>query len=130
MKAIVIEKFGGPESLVIKDVPILESKQGEVGEWAEWMPISGTERVSTVSTIQEESLKKALLSQVSWAALDVLLTVATLNIPESESQMLLHSGQLQKNYGWQPSQHHMLWRAPVSFGIWRYQLRRMLLFRR
>ncbi|OQD79877.1 hypothetical protein PENANT_c042G03889 [Penicillium antarcticum] len=54
MKAIVIEKFGGPESLVIKDVPTPEPKHGEVvirikafgannaemhlgkGEWAEW----------------------------------------------------------------------------------------------
>ncbi|KAJ5979154.1 hypothetical protein N7501_002496 [Penicillium viridicatum] len=96
------------------------------------MPISGIECVGTVSTIQEENLKE-LLSQVSWAALDVLLTVATLNIPESESQMLLHLGQLQKNYigtSWQPSQDRMLWCGPVSFGIWRYQLRRMSLFRR
>ncbi|KAF4763709.1 hypothetical protein N7455_011012 [Penicillium solitum] len=68
MKAIVIEKFGGPESLVIKDVPTPEPKQGEVvmqikafginhaeihmrkGEWAEWMPISGIECVGTVSS--------------------------------------------------------------------------------
>lgn len=66
-------------------------------EWTEWMPISGIECVGTVSNCQEENLKKELLSQVSWAALDVLLTVATLNIPESESQMVLHSGQLQNN---------------------------------
>lgn len=68
MKAIVIEKFGGPDSLVIKDVAIPEPKQGEViiqikafgvnhaemhmrkGEWAEWMPISGIECVGTVSS--------------------------------------------------------------------------------
>ncbi|KAJ5309277.1 hypothetical protein N7508_004656 [Penicillium antarcticum] len=61
MKAIVIEKFGGPESLVIKDVPTPEPKHGEVvirikafgannaemhlgkGEWAEWVLISGIE---------------------------------------------------------------------------------------
>lgn len=67
MKAIIIEKFGGPESLVIKDVPTPEPKQGEVvihikafginhaemhirkGEWTEWMPISGIECVGTVS---------------------------------------------------------------------------------
>ncbi|PGG98711.1 hypothetical protein AJ80_09484 [Polytolypa hystricis UAMH7299] len=66
MKAIVIEKFGGPESLVIKDVPKPEPKVGEVvikikafginhaemhmrkGEWAEWVPISGIECVGVV----------------------------------------------------------------------------------
>jgi NADPH:quinone reductase-like Zn-dependent oxidoreductase len=66
MKAIVIEKFGGPEALVIKDVPTPEPKQGEVvikikafgvnhaemhmrkGEWAEWVPISGIECVGIV----------------------------------------------------------------------------------
>ncbi|KAJ6093388.1 hypothetical protein N7486_008677 [Penicillium sp. IBT 16267x] len=66
MKAIVIEKFGGPESLVIKDVPKPEPKQGEVvirikafginhaevhmrkGEWAESVPISGIECVGIV----------------------------------------------------------------------------------
>ena len=67
MKAIVIEKFGGPESLVIKDVPQPEPASGYVvirvkafgvnhaemhmrkGEWAEWMPISGIECVGTVA---------------------------------------------------------------------------------
>ncbi|KAJ5439936.1 uncharacterized protein N7458_010934 [Penicillium daleae] len=67
MKAIVIEKFGGPESLVIKDVPRPEPASGSVvirvkafgvnhaemhmrkGEWAEWMPISGIECVGTVA---------------------------------------------------------------------------------
>ena len=66
MKAIVIEKFGGPDSLIIKEVPPPEPKPGEVvikvkafginhaemhmrkGEWAEWMPISGIECVGTV----------------------------------------------------------------------------------
>ncbi|KAJ5576992.1 hypothetical protein N7535_003918 [Penicillium sp. DV-2018c] len=66
MKAIVIEKFGGPESLIIKDVPNPEPKHGEVvirikafglnhaemhmrkGEWAEWVPISGIECVGIV----------------------------------------------------------------------------------
>ncbi|KAJ5389404.1 uncharacterized protein N7496_000472 [Penicillium cataractarum] len=67
MKAIVIEQFGGPESLVIKDVPQPEPAMGYVvirvkafgvnhaemhmrkGEWAEWMPISGIECVGTVA---------------------------------------------------------------------------------
>jgi NADPH:quinone reductase-like Zn-dependent oxidoreductase len=67
MKAIVIEKFGGPESLVIKEVPQPEPAPGYVvirvkafgvnhaemhmrkGEWAEWVPISGIECVGTVS---------------------------------------------------------------------------------
>lgn len=67
MKAIVIEKFGGPESLVIKDVDPPEPEEGHVvirvkafginhaemhmrkGEWAEWMPISGIECVGTVA---------------------------------------------------------------------------------
>lgn len=66
MKAIVIEKFGGPESLVIKDVKTPEPKEGFVlievkafgvnhaemhmrkGEWAESMPISGIECVGVV----------------------------------------------------------------------------------
>lgn len=66
MKAIVIEEFGGPESLVIKDVAPPEPEGGHVvirvkafgvnhaeihmrkGEWAEWMPISGIECVGIV----------------------------------------------------------------------------------
>jgi NADPH:quinone reductase-like Zn-dependent oxidoreductase len=66
MKAIVIERFGGPECLVVQDVPLPEPKQGEVvirikafgvnhaemhmrrGEWAEWVPISGIECVGMV----------------------------------------------------------------------------------
>ncbi|CAI7664917.1 unnamed protein product [Penicillium crustosum] len=61
--------------------------------------------------VQEENLKKGLLSQVSWAALDVKLTVATLSISEPRPRMSLHLGQLQKNYGgtsWLPSQNHMI----------------------
>lgn len=68
MKAIVIDKFGGPESLVIHDVPKPVPKAGEVviqikafginhaemhmrkGEWAEWMPISGIECVGIVAS--------------------------------------------------------------------------------
>ncbi|PWY94244.1 alcohol dehydrogenase zinc-binding domain protein [Aspergillus sclerotioniger CBS 115572] len=67
MKAIVIEKFGGPDSLVIKDIPIPEPNVGEVlisvkafginhaemhmrkGEWTEWMPVSGIECVGIVA---------------------------------------------------------------------------------
>ncbi|PYI04578.1 alcohol dehydrogenase zinc-binding domain protein [Aspergillus sclerotiicarbonarius CBS 121057] len=67
MKAIVIEKFGGPDSLVIKEIPIPEPNIGEVliqikafginhaemhmrkGEWAEWMPVSGIECVGIVA---------------------------------------------------------------------------------
>ncbi|PYH88434.1 alcohol dehydrogenase zinc-binding domain protein [Aspergillus ellipticus CBS 707.79] len=67
MKAIVIEKFGGPDSLVIKEIPAPEPKTGEVvlkvkafgvnhaemhmrkGEWAEWMPVSGIECVGIVA---------------------------------------------------------------------------------
>ena len=66
MKAIVIEMFGGPECLAIKDVPDPEPKAGLVlievkafginhaethmrkGEWAESMPISGIECVGIV----------------------------------------------------------------------------------
>ncbi|GFF28828.1 quinone oxidoreductase [Aspergillus udagawae] len=68
MKAIIIEKFGGPESLVIQEVPTPEPRQGEVvirikafginhaemhmrkGEWAEWVPISGIECVGEVAS--------------------------------------------------------------------------------
>ncbi|OOF93187.1 hypothetical protein ASPCADRAFT_408013 [Aspergillus carbonarius ITEM 5010] len=67
MKAIVIERFGGPDSLVIKDIPIPQPEAGEVlirikafgvnhaemhmrkGEWAEWMPVSGIECVGVVA---------------------------------------------------------------------------------
>ncbi|PWY79141.1 alcohol dehydrogenase zinc-binding domain protein [Aspergillus heteromorphus CBS 117.55] len=67
MKAVVIEKFGGPDSLVIKEIPKPEPKLGEVvlrvkafgvnhaemhmrkGEWAEWMPVSGIECVGVVA---------------------------------------------------------------------------------
>lgn len=66
MKAIVIEKFGGPEVLVIKDIPDPEPEPGHVviqvkafginhaethmrkGEWAEMMPVSGIECVGIV----------------------------------------------------------------------------------
>lgn len=66
MKAIVIQEFGGPESLIIKEVRHPEPKHNEVvievkafgidhaemhmrkGEWAEWMPISGIECVGVV----------------------------------------------------------------------------------
>ncbi|PYH86077.1 alcohol dehydrogenase zinc-binding domain protein [Aspergillus uvarum CBS 121591] len=66
MKAIFIEQFGGPDSLVIKEIPRPEPQTGEVvikvkafginhaemhmrkGEWAEWMPVSGIECVGIV----------------------------------------------------------------------------------
>ncbi|OCK90426.1 alcohol dehydrogenase zinc-binding domain protein [Cenococcum geophilum 1.58] len=66
MKAIIIEHFGGPDSLVIKDVPTPEPEDGYVviqikafgvnhaemhmrrGEWAESMPIIGIECVGLV----------------------------------------------------------------------------------
>jgi NADPH:quinone reductase len=66
MKAIVIEKFGGPECLVIQDLAEPEPKPGHVviqvkafginhaemhmrkGEWAEAMPVSGIECVGIV----------------------------------------------------------------------------------
>ena len=68
MRAIVIEKFGGPENLVIKEVPKPEPKAGYVviqvkgfginhaelhmrrGEWAESVPISGIECVGIVDS--------------------------------------------------------------------------------
>src|SRR5271155_1307737 len=67
MRAIVIDHFGGPEALVIKEVPRPDPKPGFVeiqvkafglnhaelhmrkGEWAEWMPVSGIECVGIVS---------------------------------------------------------------------------------
>jgi NADPH:quinone reductase-like Zn-dependent oxidoreductase len=66
MRAIVIEKFGGPESLVYKELPEPEPKAGHVvieikafginhaemhmrrGEWAEAAPVSGIECVGLV----------------------------------------------------------------------------------
>lgn len=66
MKAIVLEKFGAPESLVFKEVEKPAPEQGfalirvmafglnhaemhmRKGEWAEWMPIIGVECVGVV----------------------------------------------------------------------------------
>jgi NADPH2:quinone reductase len=66
MRAIVLEGFGGPEKLVIKEMPKPEAKPGQVliavrafgvnhaethmrkGEWAEYMPIIGIECVGEV----------------------------------------------------------------------------------
>src|ERR1700748_3673332 len=68
MRAIVIEKFGGPESLVIKKIPDPEPAPGHVvievkafginhaemhmrrGEWAEAAEISGIECVGLVKS--------------------------------------------------------------------------------
>ena len=68
MRAIVIEKFGGPDSLVYKEIPEPEPKAGHVvieikafglnhaemhmrrGEWAEAMPVSGIECVGIVKS--------------------------------------------------------------------------------
>ena len=67
MKAIVIDRFGGPDVLTFKDVPTPEPRAGHVtikvkafglnhaemhmrkGEWDEWMPISGIECVGIVT---------------------------------------------------------------------------------
>jgi NADPH:quinone reductase len=68
MRAIVLEKFGGPDSLVYKDIPEPEPKAGHVviqikafglnhaelhmrrGEWAEAAPVSGIECVGLVKS--------------------------------------------------------------------------------
>jgi NADPH:quinone reductase-like Zn-dependent oxidoreductase len=68
MRAIVLEKFGGPDSLVYKDIPEPEPKTGHVviqikafglnhaelhmrrGEWAEAAPVSGIECVGIVKS--------------------------------------------------------------------------------
>ena len=68
MRAIVIEKFGGPDGLVYKDIPEPEPKAGHVviqikafginhaemhmrrGEWAEAAPVSGIECVGLVKS--------------------------------------------------------------------------------
>jgi NADPH:quinone reductase-like Zn-dependent oxidoreductase len=68
MRAIVLEKFGGPDSLVIKDIPEPEPKAGYAviqvkafginhaemhmrrGEWAEADPVSGIECVGLVKS--------------------------------------------------------------------------------
>src|SRR5260221_2460955 len=67
MRAIVLEKFGGPDSLVYKDIPEPEPKAGHVviqikafglnhaelhmrrGEWAEAAPVSGIECVGLMN---------------------------------------------------------------------------------
>ena len=68
MRAIVLEKFGGPDSLVYKDIPEPEPKVGRVvieikafginhaemhmrrGEWAEAAPVSGIECLGLVKS--------------------------------------------------------------------------------
>ena len=67
MRAIVLEKFGGLDSLVYKDIPEPEPKSGHVviqipfginhaemhmrrGEWAEAAPVSGIECVGIVKS--------------------------------------------------------------------------------
>jgi NADPH2:quinone reductase len=68
MRAIAIQKFGGPENLVIKEIPEPEPKAGHVvieikafginhaemhmrrGEWAEAAPVSGIECVGLVKS--------------------------------------------------------------------------------
>src|SRR6201997_4211562 len=68
MRAIVLEKFGGPDSLVYKDIPEPEPKAGHVvvqikafglnhaeihmrrGEWAEAADVSGIECVGIVKS--------------------------------------------------------------------------------
>src|ERR1700738_1417973 len=68
MRAIVLEKFGGLDSLVYKDIPVPEPKAGHVviqikafglnqperhmrwGEWAEAAPVSGIECVGLVKS--------------------------------------------------------------------------------
>jgi NADPH:quinone reductase len=68
MRAIVLEKFGGLDSLVYKDIPEPEPKTGHVaieikafgvnhaemhmrrGEWAEAAPVSGIECVGLVKS--------------------------------------------------------------------------------
>ena len=68
MRAIVIEKFGGPDSLVFKEIPNPEPRPGHVviqfkafginhaemhmrrGEWAEAAPVSGIECVGLVKS--------------------------------------------------------------------------------
>ena len=68
MRAIVLEKFGGLDSLVYKDIPEPEPKAGHVvieikafginhaemhmrrGEWAEAAPVSGIECVGLVNS--------------------------------------------------------------------------------
>src|SRR6476619_5295086 len=68
MRAIVLEKFGGPDSLVIKEIPEPEPRAVHVviqvkafglnhaelhmrrGEWAEAAPVSGIECVGIVKS--------------------------------------------------------------------------------
>ena len=68
MRAIILEKFGGPDSLVYRDIPEPEPKVGHVviqikafginhaemhmrrGEWAEAAPVSGIECVGIVKS--------------------------------------------------------------------------------
>ena len=75
MKAIVIERFGGPEVLAYKDVPKPLPEQGHViikvkafglnhaemhmrkGQWDEWNPISGLECVGIIETCPGGEIK-------------------------------------------------------------------------
>ena len=77
MRAIVLEKFGGLDSLVYKEIPDPEPKPGHVvieikafginhaemhmrrGEWAEAAPVSGIECVGLVKSPQAASFRLA-----------------------------------------------------------------------
>lgn len=77
MRAIVIEKFGGPECLVFKDLPKPEPMVGQVvikekafginhaemhmrsGEWAEAAKVSGIECVGLVESVPAASSRSA-----------------------------------------------------------------------
>src|SRR5499427_188518 len=96
MRAIVLEKFGGLDSLVYKDIPEPEPKAGHVviqvkafginhaelhmrrGEWAEAAPVSGIECVGLVKSCPGGEFpvgaKVAALmeSDLSWAELAAL----------------------------------------------------------
>ena len=77
MRAIVLEKFGGLDSLVYKDIPEPEPRAGDVviqvkafglnhaelhmrrGEWAEAAPVSGIECVGLVKSSPAASFPSA-----------------------------------------------------------------------
>jgi hypothetical protein len=99
MRAIVLEKFGGLDSLVYTDIPKPLPKHGEVviqvrgfglnhaelhmrrGEWAEAAEVSGIECVGVVDSCPEASFRSEPRWPPLWVASDEPSTAAMPNTP-------------------------------------------------
>src|SRR5260221_9663809 len=125
MRAIVIEKFGGPDSLVYKDLPEPEPLTGQVvievkafginhaemhmrrGEWAEAAKVSGTECVGLVKPPPAASSHSVPRLRRGWAASDAPSTAATPNTPGHRYRTLRSSSPICPGPSFLRSRRHM-----------------------